>query len=358
MRGCGRPGRVTPTKGAGCSSTPRRQRLAIGAGAGRRARRPARLVAAGAGRRGQLIVGALAGARRRIAGRPGQRPSRFADAGIDAAAHRRAKTRSGAGATVARTGTSASPRTRTRTRCRWRSATRASTSSPIQARTATTASPHGGRTSGRRSRTTPSSSAARTSPPTVARSCGCATREAREIEVVDDGDIARWTAEHDGYASLDPPALHRRSVLLDRASRSIDIIDEIEGGRHDVRLAFHFGPEVQVKLEESCAILSWPGASGPGRPAWSCRPGCCGACIAAKPSPSSAGTLPAWAAAFPPSASSAADAACPGSRWPRGWNSSKPAIAPESAVSRRLRIMGCIRCRSRVSAPEIQAEAR
>jgi hypothetical protein len=85
--------------------------------------------------------------------------------------------------------------------------------------------------------------------------------DAREVEVIDDGDIARWTAEHDGYASLDPPALHRRSVLLDRASRSIDIIDEIEGGRHDVRLAFHFGPEVQVKLQDSGAILSWSAAS-------------------------------------------------------------------------------------------------
>jgi hypothetical protein len=84
---------------------------------------------------------------------------------------------------------------------------------------------------------------------------------AREIEVIDDGDIARWTAEHDGYVSLDPPALHRRSVLLDRASRSIDIIDEIEGGRHDVRLAFHFGPEVQVKLQDSGAILSWSTAT-------------------------------------------------------------------------------------------------
>ena len=84
---------------------------------------------------------------------------------------------------------------------------------------------------------------------------------AHEIEVIDDGDIARWTAEHDGYALLDPPALHRRSVLLDRASRSIDIIDEIEGGRHDVRLAFHFGPEVQVKLQESCALLIWSTAS-------------------------------------------------------------------------------------------------
>ena len=86
----------------------------------------------------------------------------------------------------------------------------------------------------------------------------------REIEVVDDGDIARWTAEHDGYTSLDPPALHRRSVLLDRASRSIDIIDEIEGGSYDIRLAFHLGPEVQVELDGACAILDWPAAATPG----------------------------------------------------------------------------------------------
>ena len=31
--------------------------------------------------------------------------------------------------------------------------------------------------------------------------------QAREVEVIDDGDIARWTAEHSGYASLDPPAI-------------------------------------------------------------------------------------------------------------------------------------------------------
>jgi hypothetical protein len=82
---------------------------------------------------------------------------------------------------------------------------------------------------------------------------------AREVEVIDDGDFARWTAEHDGYASLDPPALHRRSVLLDRASRSVDIIDEINGGSHNIRLAFHLGPEVQTELDGSCAILRWPG---------------------------------------------------------------------------------------------------
>jgi Heparinase II/III-like protein len=86
----------------------------------------------------------------------------------------------------------------------------------------------------------------------------------REIEVLDDGDIARWAAEHDGYASLDPPALHRRSVLLDRASRSIDIIDQIDGGTHPIRLAFHLGPDVHVELDESCAVLNWPTASTPG----------------------------------------------------------------------------------------------
>jgi Heparinase II/III-like protein/Heparinase II/III N-terminus len=87
---------------------------------------------------------------------------------------------------------------------------------------------------------------------------------AREVEVIYDGDIATWTAEHDGYSSLDPPALHRRSVLLDRASRSIDIVDQIEGGSYDVRLAFHLGPEVRVELNGSCAALDWPAASTPG----------------------------------------------------------------------------------------------
>jgi hypothetical protein len=81
---------------------------------------------------------------------------------------------------------------------------------------------------------------------------------------MDDGDIARWTAEHRGYESLDPPAPHRRSVLLDRASRSIDIVDEIEGDRRDLRLAFHFGPDVYVELNDSGAVLSWPEAATPG----------------------------------------------------------------------------------------------
>jgi hypothetical protein len=87
---------------------------------------------------------------------------------------------------------------------------------------------------------------------------------ARQFGVQDIGDAVGWTAEHDGYRSLDPPARHRRSVLLDRASRVLDIVDEIDGGRHEVRLMFHLGPDVQAELDGSCAILRWPSASAPG----------------------------------------------------------------------------------------------
>ena len=117
----------------------------------------------------------------------------------------------------------------TPTPCPSRCVTRASTSWPIRARTATTVSARGAHTSGRRSRTTPPNSVAGASPVEHGPFMWARHAQAREIEVIDDGDIARWTAEHDGYASLDPPAVHRRSVLLDRASRSIDIIDEIAG---------------------------------------------------------------------------------------------------------------------------------
>jgi hypothetical protein len=89
--------------------------------------------------------------------------------------------------------------------------------------------------------------------------------KAWELGVQDIGDAAEWTAEHDGYSALHPSARHRRTVWLDRVSRSADIVDEIRGGgRHAVRLAFHLGPEVEVELEEACAILRWPGASTPG----------------------------------------------------------------------------------------------
>ena len=215
---------------------------------------------------GRVMVGALAGARRRIEGRPGQRPSRFADAGLTLlrtsgqneiwcrcdggphgylgiAAHAHADALSVevryAGLDIlADPGTYCYHGERA-----WRSYFR----STIAHNTVEL----GGR-----------NSSSERGPFMWARHA-----PAREIEVIDDGDIARWTAEHDGYFSLDPPASHRRSVLLDRASRSVDIIDEIgssRGSGHDVRLAFHLGPQVEVALDGSCAVLSWPETAMPG----------------------------------------------------------------------------------------------
>ncbi len=85
-----------------------------------------------------------------------------------------------------------------------------------------------------------------------------------EVSVTDIGDAVEWTAEHDGYRSLVPPGRHRRCVRLDRASRLIDIVDQIDGGSYDVRLAFHLGPDVHAELDGVRVLLTWPGASMPG----------------------------------------------------------------------------------------------
>jgi hypothetical protein len=84
---------------------------------------------------------------------------------------------------------------------------------------------------------------------------------ATETEVTDGRETASWTAEHDGYVSLDPRATHRRSVRLDRVKRCIEIEDEIRGGCHDLRLAFHCGPEVEAELDQALAVLRWPRGS-------------------------------------------------------------------------------------------------
>ena len=84
---------------------------------------------------------------------------------------------------------------------------------------------------------------------------------------MDTGQSAEWTADHDGYLSLSPPARHRRSVRLDRAARRIRIVDEIGGGAHDVRVAYHLGPDVRAELDGDRAVLRWPGVPTPGE-AW------------------------------------------------------------------------------------------
>lgn len=88
------------------------------------------------------------------------------------------------------------------------------------------------------------------------------TRHARSW-LIDDagltgGRFATWSAAHDGYRRLVPPAVHRRSVRLDRVERSLEIEDAIETtGAHDCRLRFHLGPDVRCTLSAGEARLHW-----------------------------------------------------------------------------------------------------
>jgi hypothetical protein len=88
-------------------------------------------------------------------------------------------------------------------------------------------------------------------------------RHARTRTTESPSDL-HWAAEHDGYSSLRPRARHQRSVRLDPAARAIEITDTVDGGGHPVRLAFHLGPVVQVRLAGARAELAWPGAPVPG----------------------------------------------------------------------------------------------
>jgi len=86
-------------------------------------------------------------------------------------------------------------------------------------------------------------------------------RHARTHEIAGPDPDVQWTAQHDGYAALSPPASHRRSVRLDEAARALEITDVVDGAGHQMRLAFHFGPDVELELGGAFADLRWPSAS-------------------------------------------------------------------------------------------------
>jgi hypothetical protein len=74
----------------------------------------------------------------------------------------------------------------------------------------------------------------------------------------DRGHVTGWRAEHDGYANLTPSATHRRQVHLLTESQRVEITDEIlTAGPHPIRMAFHLGPQVAVRLVGTEARLSW-----------------------------------------------------------------------------------------------------
>jgi Heparinase II/III-like protein/Heparinase II/III N-terminus len=72
-----------------------------------------------------------------------------------------------------------------------------------------------------------------------------------------------WSAAHDGYLALDPPARHARVVRLERDERRLVIADGVDcAGTHVVRLSFHLGPMVRAQLDGATARLEWPFEAG------------------------------------------------------------------------------------------------
>jgi hypothetical protein len=89
-------------------------------------------------------------------------------------------------------------------------------------------------------------------------------RQARTREIAVPSPETAWTAEHDGYGVLSRAVRHRRRVELDRAGRLIVITDVMDGGEHDMRMAYHLGPDVAAEIGPGVAALSWTSASGAG----------------------------------------------------------------------------------------------
>jgi hypothetical protein len=83
------------------------------------------------------------------------------------------------------------------------------------------------------------------------------------VVTTDDGEVRCWTAEHTGYERLEPPVTHRRTVELDVVERRLSVVDRVEStGSPAVRMAFHFGPTIEVALEDHTAALSWSTPAG------------------------------------------------------------------------------------------------
>lgn len=84
-----------------------------------------------------------------------------------------------------------------------------------------------------------------------------------DVRYDDEGAVTEWSAEHDGYEVLNPPARHHRTVRLDGGERRIDIADRIETvGRHQLRMAFHLGPTIHAERVDSEAVLKWSTTDG------------------------------------------------------------------------------------------------
>jgi hypothetical protein len=86
-----------------------------------------------------------------------------------------------------------------------------------------------------------------------------AKANARQLRFESDSEKAIIEAEHDGYARLQDPVIHRRSISFDRTSGNVTIEDSFQcAGRHEVELFFHMHEEAAVAcVRDGEAQVNW-----------------------------------------------------------------------------------------------------
>ena len=89
------------------------------------------------------------------------------------------------------------------------------------------------------------------------------------------------TAEHDGYACLQDPVIHRRNVCFEHTNGAVSIEDGFQcAGRHEVELFFHMHEDAAVvRFSDAEAQVNWRGrdivfSSGEGNGRWEIIRGC------------------------------------------------------------------------------------
>lgn len=79
--------------------------------------------------------------------------------------------------------------------------------------------------------------------------------QARCVTWEEGKEVDRFVGEHNGYARLADPVVHRRELKLDKSEKRFNIVDTIEcKGRHTIERCWHFAEDVSVNLEADGTI--------------------------------------------------------------------------------------------------------
>ena len=80
------------------------------------------------------------------------------------------------------------------------------------------------------------------------------------IDWLDEDAQVAVTGEHDGYAKLEDPVMHRRRLTLDKSTGAVSIVDQLtSSGDHEARVSFHVAPGYAVVPEGDDVVVSGHG---------------------------------------------------------------------------------------------------